>query len=389
MVALAAGVILVGAASPPPAPAPSAPAPPASAPSPLPMDVWYSAIDDNGLPLNPVWEYSHEGKGLPDAGMLCDHFPNRSGMLYVQNCTTQRPTVDEARPFHGLIPNDRYFACEYLRNVPHDLRADSVHGHVNWTIATFDGLMSFDDYGFPPFADGDWDWLLQTGNKAGYFESNDPRGIIAEFDGAEVNHSFVSTWWSGLRDRVLDSRRHPAAARAAVHDAPAIVTGLFGLDTKHVEHAEVHPIYAMALRTAIVGNLETWEILARNWGDEGGCSNDQHNWQTTTVSFLFPDRNAGLPVITQIDITSTAPNLRWGEKMTSDGLLATFELAQPAAHTLDYGEIRLCYASCGTTTATTQSPGGYQMTRDDAIGVVRHRSLAPDEPRTLTRDLNH
>jgi hypothetical protein len=356
---------------------------------PLPMDVWWFAQDDNALPLNPDWEYSREGKGLPDAGILCDHFPNRNGILYVQNCTSQQPVVDEPRPFHGIVPNDRYFACTYLKNVPNDLRSDSVHGHVNWTIATFTGAMSFTDFGFPPFADGDWDWLLETENKAGYLRSNDPSGIIAEFNGAEVADLWTTPWWTALRQTAMSSRHDPHAARAAAHELPAVVIGVLGIDTKHIEHAEVHPVYGLALRVAGNSREDTWELFARNWGNEGGCSNEQHNFAATTMSFLLPNLISSVPPgeFYHFDFRSNRSGLRWGIASSYQGDVITFELSPSQSHVLVYGEFGRCISEpCALNDGTNSNEQGFPLTKDDSISIVRHRWLDDSEPRTLVRD---
>jgi hypothetical protein len=355
---------------------------------PLPMDVWWSAQDDNALPLNPVWEYNREGKGLPDAGILCDHFPNRNGILYVQNCTSQQPVVDEPRPFHGVVPNDRYFACTYVKNVPNDLRPDSVHGHVNWGIVTYTGTMSFTDFGFPPFADGDWDWLLETENKAGYLQSNNPGGIVAEFSGAEVADRWTSMWWNSLRQTVMSSRHDPHTARAAAHDLRAIVIGVLGIDTKHVEHAEIHPVYGLALRVAGNSRADTWEIFARNWGNEGGCSNEQHNFIATTMSFRLPnlDATSGSGFYYS-DIRSTRPGLRFGVVPSPEGDVVSVELAPSNSHVLDYGEFQRCILEpCAWNDEARSNEQGYLLTSDNSIAIARYRWLAGSEPRTLTRD---
>lgn len=360
----------------------------ASAPAPLPMDVWYASVDDNGLPLNPTWEYSREGRGLPDAGLLCDHFPNRNGILFVQNCTTQSPIVDEPRPFHGLAPNLRHLACTYRLEPGEQLRPDSVHGHVNWGIVTYTGLMSFHSFGFPPFADGDWDWLLQSDHKAGYLTSNDPNGIIAEFNGAEVADGWTTPWWTDLRDTVMSSRHYMHDARVKAYELPAIVTGILGIDTRHTEHAEVHPIYALALRVKSDATSEKWALFARNWGDEGGCSNDQHNFTTPRLSFFFPSHGVDRPVIVEQDFQSTTIGPDWGAASTKDGLVVTFELPRPSQHALDFGELVLCYSKCPDY-LVVHSGDAIQMRRDDSIAVVAHRALPDDAVHSLTRDVNH
>ena len=48
--------------------------------------------------------------------------------------------------------------------------------------------------------------------------------------------------------------------------------GLYGLDAQHGYHAELHPLWGLAVRVATESNTDTWVVFARNFGNEGGCS---------------------------------------------------------------------------------------------------------------------
>ena len=61
------------------------------------------------------------------------------------------------------------------------------------------------------------------------------------------------------------------------------MTGLFGLDAEHESYTELHPVYALAIRSDCATQpdsngvyRDTWMIFIRNWGSEGFCS----GWDT-------------------------------------------------------------------------------------------------------------
>src|SRR5262249_29672942 len=99
----------------------------------------------------------------------------------------------------------------------------------------------------------------------------------------ETIDQFKSEFWKRfgeLVDQVPgDDLSAPRALFAGRH---AIMTGLLGLDVQHDGHAELHPIYAMAVRTTESltqgpnPKVDCWAIFARNWGNEGFCSNHDH-----------------------------------------------------------------------------------------------------------------
>jgi hypothetical protein len=57
----------------------------------------------------------------------------------------------------------------------------------------------------------------------------------------------------------------------------AIETGLVGLDCEHGCYTEVHPIMGLSVQaTSSVAGEDEWALFARNWGNEGYCSQDLH-----------------------------------------------------------------------------------------------------------------
>ncbi|HYY94283.1 MAG TPA: tetratricopeptide repeat protein [Pyrinomonadaceae bacterium] len=343
----------------------------------LPMDLWWAEIDDNLFPLNPVWGAQvGRTQTLPNAGTLCNYFNNDGDKLSLgTNCTTQRPTVDEpsilANKFNFLI-------CHYLNGDQIDnLPGDSVHGHVNWWPVSYTGKIYFEDFQDPflgswqmPFGTGDddYDWALVRDDEAGVLLGNKfqyhnagKRGLTLEFDSREVIDNIDTPWWQSFHSSV-DS--HPAyhgdwtAAQSLVDGRDAIVIGLMGVDTKHTYHAELHPVFAMAIKVSEDGRRERWAIFARNWGDEGGCSQDQHYLPGDTVSLFFPN-NGGQDLT--IDNANTILRgyrvpVTWGAKNYLDGLVITFKLPAPEKQGMLYGEVEFCKGVCGGPPLLVSSP---------------------------------
>jgi hypothetical protein len=70
----------------------------------------------------------------------------------------------------------------------------------------------------------------------------------------------------------------------------AVVTGLLGLDCGHSScSSELHPAYLMAVNMDNSNPAnDTWAVFARNWGDEGYCSSNQHNLPVRDARLLIP-----------------------------------------------------------------------------------------------------
>lgn len=348
----------------------------AVAPNLLPMDLWWGAIDDNLFPLNPMWGAQVGRPGtLPNAGNLCNYFNNADDKLSLgDNCTTQRPTVDEPSITANKL---NYVICHMDGGQIDHLPGDSVHGHVNWWPVSYTGKIYFEDFQDPflgswkmPFGtgDNDYDWALIRDDEAGVLSGNKfqyhnagKRGLTLEFDSREVIDHIDTPWWQSFHTAV-DS--HPAyhgdwtAAQSMVDGRDAIVIGLMGVDTKHTYHAELHPVFAMAIKVSEDARRERWAIFARNWGNEGGCSQDQHYLPGDTVSIFFPN-NGGQDIT--IDTANTifrgyqAPVI-WGAKNYIDGLVVTFKLPRPEDHGMLFGEMELCKGVCGGSALLVASP---------------------------------
>jgi hypothetical protein len=262
---------------------PASPAPVAArwAPFSKPFDLtWDTTVpgDANGLPLNPVWGFQVEHPGAkPDFQTTCGAaFSNGDTVRYdilAQLCTTQQPTTD-------LFPES--FPHDVATSVFGLCKSPLLQGHLNWAYATYQGTLEWRNYSGAWIDEGDYDenFGLVTPNNAGetlLSENGDP-GIGLEFDVRET--VFRSSFWQGFVTEG-DDERH------AVFDGnPAVVTGLVGIDAVHGGYTEIHPVLALAVRTATFpsgdGVDETWRFFVRNEGDEGECADHEHFWDSAT-----------------------------------------------------------------------------------------------------------
>lgn len=162
-------------------------------------------------------------------------------------------------------------------------------GHVNWKTATYTGRICFNDYSY----DFDWTLNLITKGRAGLTLLNSPNeknvgvepvAMHTEFDARETVNNFVTDYWKNLVEKVGDRTQLDCTAQpkdypcAEINNDRAIEIGLVGLDTGHEGYSELHPVYALAVETAKADDASssTWIMFARNRGDEGDCSGNDH-----------------------------------------------------------------------------------------------------------------
>ncbi len=305
---------------------------------PSPFDLVSDTTDSNGLFLNPKWgweadprshnpPYSNGRQSItdfsPDPEKLCDGFayaggdPNNGISFGAPPCTSQIGPHDIDSPAGvalGSPPQVNSAACTLFGG-----RSGALHGHVNWWPATITGHiiwhghmtgLGFDPmnaYKLPPeHGDDDYCFYLDpTNNGLGNISAEYQGWIESEMDSDETVDHFGSGWWKGFRDAVDQARPEwdysggtPAAMM--INPQEAIITGLVGIDEEHDGHSELHPIYAMAIHAnpidysvtydpIKVANSDRWAVFARNWGDEGFCSQDQHLWDIPEISIFIPE----------------------------------------------------------------------------------------------------
>jgi hypothetical protein len=239
--------------------------------------------DRNLLPLNPVWAGSQRPELCGGCeGFRVEHRPDGTPWmpaLHSARCTRQQAYVDAG-------------GCRPGRNqCPPPAGADrgrALAGHVNWGPATFTGLVSTNRGGVHLALDGDLTLFLEPDGSAGLLQQKPKSGfkgvIELEFASAETSRWFRSRWWRSLPFRDSSYRavgaifsgpqRHPGerGKYPSLQRRPATVIGIFGIDTEHGAHPELHPVHALAIQTESHPDRDVWQVFARNWGTGGDCS---------------------------------------------------------------------------------------------------------------------
>jgi hypothetical protein len=248
--------------------------PGATTPAPVshkPLDLVEPSFDDNGLPFDPAFAYESGGL-LKSVATLC---PNAAP----EQCTTQTVGFDTPDTLKDIVPA----LC-----TPGTLSTlFSKKGHVNWSTGTFFGKVFWDEHS----SDDDYNmWMLSSGGPFALpltsANGTKPNGgsahaIGLEYDSDETIDHFSTSWWSSWHNAVDNN---DAQAHHMVDNADAVVVGLVGLDCVHDCQAEVHPVYALAMRvTDHPAGVDRWSYFVRNQGDEGMCSQEQHHLETPAL----------------------------------------------------------------------------------------------------------
>jgi len=241
--------------------------------------------DDNGAYVDPHWRCQESDcyykKAVPDANAICDRKP-------VPEACAVPTDLDTA----GL---QSFFCFAEL--------SQHVHGHVNLGEAVFTGAGEWhahnDDFDYefemlgPKYAD----------SYAGATRASLP--IALEFSSFETFGAVddQTPHWKQFHDALVTVTPDTNEQVSAMFDAPSdnkpnlVALGLFGLDCEHQCHAELHPVYAMAVRSApdaAQPDQETWLVFARNQGGEGSCSQRVHPITTADnrIVLTIPEHEA-------------------------------------------------------------------------------------------------
>jgi hypothetical protein len=346
-----------------PGDAPSSPNPRA------PLDLWWDRVDDNFFPYMPDWWQHHRGDGVPNSTLStgCDSFreahePDDFLILgRSPQCTMSDPDVDEA--------NFGSSFCHAIGPI------DAVHGHVNWGAVTYRGRIYYERKS----VDGDYDWALSpmddqdndqpieigvsTGNTLadgtpqadGYplYDKLDVKILALEFSSRETLNRIVnSPWWERFKK---DLKKDRPAARRSVKGREAIVVGLFGLDNEHGgdtgARVELHPVWGLAIHTESDSTEDVWVILARNWGNEGSCSNGwdithgkwQHNLTLPENKMKFFLTAKFAPTAVAADFHANYGNASSNANVETigNGVLLTIQLPEPEKKKLFWGELHI------------------------------------------------
>jgi hypothetical protein len=186
-----------------------------------------------------------------------------------------------------------------------------------------------------------------------------------EFDAAETIRQFKTEWWKDFRKSVgirkIQTKKEKDFAKKFLTNKRAVVIGLLNLDCVHKCYTELHPVYAIAIniRTEVRGDGtvdEVWAIFARNWGNEGWCSKDQHyldlEKSSNKLSLMLPwgpstpEAKAALSFDIVNDGTqflSNSPRATGPELsiVGDQGIVVSFILPSPAERARVHGELRL------------------------------------------------
>jgi len=291
--------------------------------------------DVNGFEFNPKWAWQLTNAGVPDPNQLCFKDGKFGG------CTTDEIGFDEPR-----LPNS--LTCF--------LGETSVKGHVNWRPATYMGRIDWKEFS----TDGDYCFEFAPPNKNGLTSNRETLHI--EFAASETIQHFNTPWWKQFRKLVgVRISGTSQQERDFIKGKRAIVIGLLNLDCVHGCYTELHPVYALAINTETKENPdgtvdEVWAIFARNWGNEGWCSQNQHylNLETNSnkLSVVLPwgpDTTSGatassyevLPGSTQFLSNSkeaTGPEVSIAG---TQGVLVSFSLPKAKDKARIHGELHL------------------------------------------------
>jgi hypothetical protein len=324
--------------------------------------VWQAGGEDlNGLPQNPqwFWQVTHSNaptNALPDATKLCGGFPYlvpndpSQGVGYGDpRCVSQKVSLDYPIGFQDFICSN--FGGE----------AGKLHGHVDWVPARYDGELFWK--GFTPWfklGDGDYNFWLVPPNEGGLTAANS-EAISIEFDSHETINHFNSPWWKRFHQAVDQGK-----AETMVRRNYAIVIGLVGIDTEHEDHSELHPAYFMAIHVKSDPSDDVWAIFARNWGNEGYCSQDQHllNLAANQVRIILPV-NPGMSdpeLLSATTFQASSPDLKWSWAPVPQGILFTANLREPGTHSRINGELHFKWK---TIAAGEDNKRGFALSQED------------------------
>jgi hypothetical protein len=325
------------------------------------MDLISDTVDPNDLPLNPWWAYEKgvdhlpgDPQGPPDPERQC-------GLTYIDpdnvdlginlvggHCTTQSPSVNQGTGLNGEL-------CRYAAE------NGVLAGHLNWFVSTYAGKIKWDDWSgtFKPLhptksGDDDYNFFFLPDSGTGLTASR-PQSIGLEFDSDEVVDRIDKGWWNDFHKQVDNDGGPDGAAAQSILNAPAIVIGLMGLDSEHGAYSELHPVYGLAIHInsdAGQAGTDDWVFLARNYGNEGYCSDGNMTVpQLTTLSFFIPRDNAigddpanptGLN-----ELYSTNDNNSVALSFVPGGALISFNVGSPQDQTLYSGHVQFHWQLSG------------------------------------------
>lgn len=316
-----------------------------------PFDVVWKQVDENLLPYNPIWAKQIDNPGVRyRIGDGCAGIPLLS---FQPPCTYQAPSFDQSEQIFGFLG---------------ECNGDVLDGHANWTIATYDGVIKWQDHSTStPFGDDDYNFGLFRADHAGLTNLGDGLGL--EFQARETIDRFTTSWWTRFHSAVDAGS---ADAHTMVDNKYAIATGVFGIDGVHGGWSELHPIYSLAIRDSSTNSPggvveERWVFFLRNWGNEGMCSHDQHYFPSAygdgTYFIQIPWRQGSQRVDIESDKTIIEASFESSQlefsRTPGEWLYLRAKLPDGDAEPLIHGEIVLQWTPAigGVIESLSQVPG--------------------------------
>jgi hypothetical protein len=346
---------------------------------PFVFDLVATKTDQNGFMLNPHWlgqerfmSSAGEIVALPpgnttppflvNADSECGGFPGDyegfseckcpeptkacdCGATGKRVCTSQAPGFEYPTWFSlnnlGFGPR--------LKDCPNQ-SGGGLYGHANWVPVTMEGMLTWatdqpfdedaDIFLTKPRGDGKCEWSAYT---AGWQDQ-------IEIEAASYE-TFDSFWTSGWYAPFQFHRK------GDVLSDQAIVTGLLGLDCVHGCKTELHPAYMIAARVKGSpvyhdgGWDDYWAIFARNHGNEGWCSHNEHPLDLSRIIVTLPPPPGATGLQSVVaeaeDSSFIHPAHKTGTEPEDDGMTefkANIDGIQLGGPAFVDGELRLAFA---------------------------------------------
>jgi hypothetical protein len=197
---------------------------------------------------------------------------------------------------------------------------------------TYDGTISWSEHSAN---DDDYNIDIHRNDQALY-NTADSDHVGMEWDSDEtIDRGALSPWWKQMHTDVDNGNNNPQN----IYGLHATVVALPGLDYEHGAFTELHPLYALAINFA----PGSWAFFARNWGDEGYCSQGENPWPVQTIRLLLPntlalDANAFANTVFVTPATTIGAFFLQGQ-----GEVLEINLPPPSEEGLAMGEVTITW----------------------------------------------
>jgi hypothetical protein len=312
------------------------------------LDIVADRRDENGFAINPHWVWRAVTGASPNPSDLCG-WSNKIGGFPVDGaalCSSQ------------LTQRDSKWVCVQGGT------AGGIAGHMNWIDApvTYKGWLWWEGHDY--YWDDDYTLnvaaLDDTGGVSGSLFVSGQFNPQVEFSSDEtIDRLGGAPWWDLFHSAVdnEDQILHTANATPAGAPRPAdffpggteaVIIGQLGLDCAHSCGAELHPAWAVFVHVKDDLNDDTWAFFVRNWGNEGFCSeNDHQPGAVRQFAVRLPKAGAYDVAIrvpdTVIGTTHPVPPYTVALAPGGGGAIASFTLPEAGSHGLIYGELHLTW----------------------------------------------